>query len=265
MKKLILLILLLLSTSIYADNGQVSPVSNLDGSNTSVVNNNMGILQTGLNNLYTTYTTISGYFNSGILRTTNGGSSANLSSCTQGSVPYFSSAGVQSCLPPSTNGLFLKTQGVGANPTFSTPTGTGNVVYLYGDGGSGRYYTNATSTPPAVPTLTYQLWGTANDATYRTIIDTKFTKISGISTLTFYTAQASRVGGAGTVKSRILVNLGALTSTEGTSTAGVGVITWVSGTLDVSSLTNGQVYDMQVQLYCDISQAAAFGGIIFGS
>ncbi|MGH9858194.1 MAG: beta strand repeat-containing protein, partial [Acidobacteriota bacterium] len=55
----------------------------------------------------------------GILPSVNGGTGANLSSATQGSIAYFSSTGVMSALAPTTAGYVLTTNGTGADPTWT--------------------------------------------------------------------------------------------------------------------------------------------------
>ena len=255
--------IILLCSNAYA---QTENISDFTPETLPVLNDSLRSLNGTLNRARDTLATIATYFTGGILKSSNGGTNANLSTCTQGSIPYFSATGTMTCLAPGTSGYFLKTQGASANPTYDVPPGNGNIIYAFGDGGTGRYYTQTTSTPPASATLGYQMWDTDNNATYVNIQDTRFRKTAGINTLTFYVSQASRNGG-GSTKSRITINSGNITSTEGESTAGAGVITWVNGTVDVSSLTNGTVYDLKVQLSSNgtAGEAAAFGGIIFGS
>lgn len=69
----------------------------------------------------------------GILPTANGGTGANLSSSSQGAVPYFGSTGVIASLSAGTNGQFLKTQGVSANPIWENVT-YGSVAGSYSSG-----------------------------------------------------------------------------------------------------------------------------------
>lgn len=59
----------------------------------------------------------------GIVGAIGGGTGANLSTSTQGSVPYFSSLGVMSSLNPGVSGQVLQSQGASANPIWtSLPT-----------------------------------------------------------------------------------------------------------------------------------------------
>ncbi|HYK08957.1 MAG TPA: hypothetical protein VEW42_05655, partial [Candidatus Eisenbacteria bacterium] len=59
------------------------------------------------------------------LSSARGGTSADLSGATQGSIPYFSSTGIMSVLPPTTAGYVLVTNGVGANPSWTNPAALG--------------------------------------------------------------------------------------------------------------------------------------------
>src|SRR5208282_2106208 len=52
---------------------------------------------------------LQGYFNSaGLLSSGAGGTSANLGTCVQGSVPYFNATGVMACLAPGIAGQALE-------------------------------------------------------------------------------------------------------------------------------------------------------------
>ncbi len=57
-----------------------------------------------------------------VIGTTYGGTGANLSSATQGSIPYFSSGAAMTYLSPSTSGYVLTTKGTGANPEWVDPS-----------------------------------------------------------------------------------------------------------------------------------------------
>ena len=110
------------------------------------------------------------------------------------------------------------------------------------------------------------MWGVSSAGSYVTVITTRFKKISGVNTLTFYVALVSRNGG-GTTQARLTLNSGAVVSGNAASSAGAGVINWVSTTVDVSGLSNGTVYDMTIDVYSDGTAGigSAVGGIIFGS
>ena len=65
-------------------------------------------------------TIISGIWSGTIIGTQFGGTGLDNSAVVQGSVPYFSAAGVMSNLTPSTAGSVLTTNGLGANPSWTT-------------------------------------------------------------------------------------------------------------------------------------------------
>jgi len=68
------------------------------------------------------------------LSSLRGGSGANLSAATQGSVPYFSSLGIQSALAPGTSGYVLTTNGAGANPSWTDAASLGTNYWDQGNG-----------------------------------------------------------------------------------------------------------------------------------
>lgn len=69
---------------------QVSPIASLTGSNTSVVNNNLGILQSGINNLVASVasinTTLGLYFSNGVLSTSHGGTGTSVALVPSGAI-----------------------------------------------------------------------------------------------------------------------------------------------------------------------------------
>ncbi len=58
---------------------------------------------------------------SGLVQTSQGGTSADLSAATQGSVPYFSAAGVMSAVGPGVAGQVLTSGGPSANVSWASP------------------------------------------------------------------------------------------------------------------------------------------------
>lgn len=103
--------------------------------------------------------------------------------------------------------------------------------------------------------------------TYVTQYSTKFIKIAGVSTVTVYVVLWVSVGdGNADSKSYCQVDIGGATgsvsSTEDSTTP-----TWYSFTINVSGLTNGNTYDVAVQLKRGhINSPALLGeGIGFGS
>ncbi|CAN5345284.1 hypothetical protein BH09PAT4_BH09PAT4_08850 [soil metagenome] len=81
-----------------------------------------GVINSSLTSVGTLTT---GTWNASIIGALYGGTGANLSAATQGSVPYFGSTGVMAALAPGTAGFVLSTNGVGANPTWVAASGLG--------------------------------------------------------------------------------------------------------------------------------------------
>lgn len=128
MKKLILpiiLIFLFCTVRIHAQNTQVSPVAGLNQQNTSVVNNNFQIAQTGINGIFNLF---SQYFTGGILNTASGGTGQNSSNWTAGDLIYMSGTGKWGHTSPSRISIFT------SSGTFVASTTT---VYLTMVGGGG--------------------------------------------------------------------------------------------------------------------------------
>ncbi|HKY74324.1 MAG TPA: site-specific integrase, partial [Patescibacteria group bacterium] len=101
------------------------------------------------------------------LSTSRGGTSADLSAATQGSVPYFSSTGVMSALAPGTSGYILQTNGASQNPTWVAAGGVGtNYWQLNGEvlspgNSSLDVSVGGTSTSSAL----FQIFGASGNAT----------------------------------------------------------------------------------------------------
>jgi hypothetical protein len=123
--------------------------------------------------------------------------------------------------------------------------------------------TNASATGILAGNLYYLTGQTVG--TY-TLIRTKISKISGISTLKIYTRMYTS-GASGACSAILDINAGAVT---GTTTKVTGVTpTWLnSANIDVSGLSNGTVYDMLVKISTDAdgsSPAYMSSVIIFGA
>ncbi len=255
---LLILTLLLTSSSCFAQQVQttvdVLPNTN-SADSTAVLNNNLRQQQNAIN-------AIGAYFNTnGALGVPNGGTGAvTLTGILlgNGENPFTAVA-----LTGDATQFF---NGNGAFSSPATDNNTSNVVYSWGSGGFKAYGTQNSTTPPVTPFDNYQLWTVDHDSAYHTIIETRFKKIAGINTLTLYIALASR-NGAGVQEAIFTLNAAAITSTTATASGAAGVIQWVNCTADVSSLTNGTVYDLLIQLQSDsiAGVLASFGGIIFAS
>lgn len=116
MKKLLLIILSLLIVGVvYASNGQVTPVADLNSQNTSVVNNNFQGVQTGLNGIFGLF---SAYFTNGFLNTNSGGTGVSSVNWSANSLVYMPSKGVWGNIGIGTTGQVLTVAG---SPTWATP------------------------------------------------------------------------------------------------------------------------------------------------
>lgn len=96
MKKILLsigcvAIILLCTVRIHAQTAQVSPVSNLQGNNAQVVNDNMQYLQNGVNSLVNLYSQLNSYFNNGVLSVANGGTGTSTPATAHGILLFISS------------------------------------------------------------------------------------------------------------------------------------------------------------------------------
>src|ERR1039457_2166752 len=114
---LVILLFLFMTVRIPAQNAQVSPVAGLNQQNTSVVNNNLQILQTGINGVLNQLGTVQGYFTGGILGTANGGTGKNFSAVSANAIPYFSATGVMGNIGIGTTGYYL----AAGSPPYYTP------------------------------------------------------------------------------------------------------------------------------------------------
>lgn len=150
-----------------------------------------------------------------------------------------------------TSGQILTSAGAGSNPTWENAVNTSNVLFSYTG-----YYLNLDSTGPdftgevtgatsvtdssTAPGFRY-IFHESNSTVQ--VLSWKFVKIQGISTVTvqtFATAEAST--GTPTVAVDIGGQSGSVGITEDSTP------TWFSFTIDVSSLTNGVVYDVSCTL-----------------
>lgn len=83
----------------------------------------------------------------------------------------------------------------------------------------------------------------ATDAAATTVINTKFTKIPSFDTVTWYARGKADTGPGDDVT--VTVTIGGQSSSDSATTTSY---TWLSNTIDVSSLTDGTVYDVTVGL-----------------
>lgn len=116
-----ILLIILLPSFVYAQEN----IPAFDDNSVPVLNDQLRLLNNNTNAAANNISTLKSYFIDSLLGSIYGGTSSDLSACAQGSIPYFSSTGVMSCLSPSTSGYILSTQGASANPIFIPPTPQG--------------------------------------------------------------------------------------------------------------------------------------------
>lgn len=174
-------------------------------------------------------------------------------------------------LPPGTSGQFLKTQGAAANPIWATVPSLSNLVFHYqasidsatGATGTGEG-TNASLTANITTTFRF-IQGTENTSG-ATLLSGKYIKLAGTNTLTIYAQLWMRTSISD--KPRLHVDVGGLNvNIDGSATNTTPA--WANGTIDISSLTTSNVYDIAISLYKDANGATGnphCGSIfIFGS
>jgi hypothetical protein len=235
--------------------------------------------------------------NTGKSLITNGSASSwgfptglNITSQAQGDILFYNgSAWVR--FAPGTSGNVLKTLGAGQTPTWTdtspkaadlaiTSQAAGDILYFDGTNwvrlakDVGKFLRSDTNGVnwQTVANTSNLLFSFGNNTTtpihsiegtvyYITKINTKIMKIVGVSTVTIsmYVEGLSYNGWT----SKVRVTIGSATPYvySGTSFAG-----WVSGTIDISGLTNNTLYDLTVELecgnlsaYCKLYEIEGFG------
>lgn len=161
-------------------------------------------------------------------------------------------------LTPGTSGYFLKTQGAGANPAWAANTNTSNALFEWH--GTADWITDDTGVSLGTSTSVndadpvYCMYLTGKSTSYETVFRTKYKKISGVSTVTFYAYMQAGANYAASIQ----LNIGGLTGAVST-TAPHTTSQWITADIDVSSLSNGTVYDVLVQLKRESDAATPVG------
>jgi hypothetical protein len=210
----------------------------------------------------------------GKFTTLEGTTTLKLGTTNQGDILYDNGTSLTR-LVPGTSGQFLKTLGASANPLWADASSASNVVYSWSgctDYVAGDAFVGSVSGTSLTPTTgnTYSFFINKNasigDQTSR-ILRSKFKKTAGISNLTIYAniwINNSTASGE-KVSAELKVNTLTINTSDVTSITP----TWAnSSTLDVSSLTNGNVYDLSISLYTNgpVTMYAYLGSVIvFGS
>ena len=151
----------------------------------------------------------------------------SIASQTTGDMLYYNGANWVR-LAGGTSGDVLTANGAGAAPTYQTPAGGGgfsNVIYQY------WFTSTANSTGPSTVTF----------------ITGKFKKISSVDTVSNY-CLIYPVSGNGEVQGRITTTIGGQTNNVLSNTLPNTTPTWKNFDIDVSSLSDGTVYDSTVVL-----------------
>ena len=223
-----ILILIFFTVRLPAQTAQVSPVADLTSQNTSVVNNNIQILQTGINGVVGL---LSQYFSNGVLNATNGGTGQNSSAWVSGDT------------------VIMTNRGVWGHKTVIIPNQS-NVLFQYNGEvdkeGSGGEITDI-SYDTLAPSGKYRFLAIGNGDSNDQIWSTKYTHIAGITTVTVWCRLWGAKTGATNPQAGLAMTIGGL---SGSVNAGSNVQTptWYSFTINVSSLTPGNTYDVIVNL-----------------
>lgn len=166
----------------------------------------------------------------------------NIGTAHQGDI-FYDNGTTLTRLTPGTSGLFLQTQGAGANPQWSFPN-TSNVLFQYAgqidQQGASIGEVVGTTLLPNAQTGNYRFLQALALSAYTSVATYKFIKIAGISTVKVYGRIWGRLG---TMQASLKVDIGGQNNT-GSVTLGTTTPTWVTFTIDVSTLTNGNVYDV---------------------
>lgn len=148
----------------------------------------------------------------------------------------------------------------------SNVSNTSNVIFHYQAaleqvvGSDAGEYTGTSLTPASI-TANYRFI-MIPDNTQKTVLESKWTKIAGISTVTVY----GEIWQAHTNTANLEVDIGGQ-SGNASGTASQTTPEWVNFTVDVSGLTNGTVYDIDVRLSANAGVDNVYMGtvVMFGS
>lgn len=264
MRKLLFITFLLLSSTCYAGNIAEPPV---DTSLTTETRNYIQNLYNNINNLLVVTSNPNGsrVGKKGDLVVYNNSGSFSLNVCT--SAP----TGTAWSIVSGSSISFPLSTSLGGTGTSASANSANGVVILDGSGKlpalDGSQLTNLpfvdTNTSNTVfsyggKTDTYanSLW-VGSGTTYATVLNSKFKKISGISTVTVYAYAGWDTDGAG----RCRITIGSATPLELSFAGTDSTLTWSFGSIDVSGLSNGSVYDLTF----DLKSTAVGGNVKLGS
>lgn len=173
-----------------------------------------------------------------------------------------------------TSGYKLESNGAGAAPSWAIDDNLSNVIFNFagmvntGSLNATHYYTGSSLTPGVSATETYSFWAKENGASTtvkETVIQTRWEKIQGVSTLEVH-ALAWVESGANGCNCTVDIGSGTATGTSGNYTSSSP--TWQTAfTVDVSGLSNGTDYLVEIklgnvstdQIDCYLGSIIAFG------
>lgn len=146
-------------------------------------------------------------------------------------------------------------------------TSVGNYLFGYHgyvDGDSSATGEQIAASYTTIGTIDYRFIRSAGGSadTYFDIWSTKWTKISGVNTVTIHCRIWGSDGGAGN-NVNLKATIGAATNNVNGSDA-ANTPEWKSFTVDVSGLVNGTVYDVTIALKHNQASDYAFCGDVFG-
>ncbi len=190
-------------------------------------------------------------------------STLKLGTTNQGDILYDNGTKIERLLP-GISGQFLQTKGVGANPQW-VEGGKGNIVFEYHGVVDSQNNYSGTSLNPNSPTGEYTFISVLS-GTYVDILQSQFKKISSISQVTIAARMWDRVG-ISITEGTLKIDIGGVNTTL-VATSYATTPTWQpTATLDVSSLSDGTIYDITISLLGDdpstdvyVSDIIIFGG-----
>lgn len=189
---------------------------------------------------------------------------------TVGDIFYADSENKLARLAPGTSGYLLTAQGSATAPAYAAEVGTSAVLFQY----SAQVTAQGTELGEVVGTTLVPDNQTGNyrfiqgtDTSFTTVWVTKWIKIASVSTITIHAQIWQQAAGAGSGnQARLQVSVGGQTG-DVTGTDVRQTPEWVEiASIDVSSLTNGTLYDVLVQLRTVAGVEVYLGSLIaFGS
>jgi hypothetical protein len=179
----------------------------------------------------------------------------SLGTSTRGDILYYGESGWVK-LAKGTNGQYLT---IGANdPAWTILPNKLGVAFSWSGSLLGKFNVGG---------ITYSAYGTdyayvgTISQSYDTVYNTKYRKVSGVNTIIVYVAITGNTDG-----NHCKVTIGNATALELSSGGIDNVFTWKNGTIDVSGLSDGTVYDVTVQLKGYQNRTAKMAELIgFGS